>query len=440
MIKKHAKNIYKNKFFKCVLIVASGTALSQLISIAFSPILTRLYSPEAFGVLGAFNSLTAILVPIVALSYPIAIILPKDDLEALGVAKLSFSIALILTAVITVFLIIGGDSLLKIFALEGIPAIIYIIPVFLLVSTGVQIGRQWLIRKKQFMVTANASVLQYLGIGTTKVGLGFIYPVSLTLILLTTISEAFHVFLLWLGIRKVGFEHSRNDVSTLNLRDLAKKYKDFPLFRTPEVTITALAHSLPPLFLISFFGPASAGFYALGKKIMALPSRLISKSVGDVFYPHITEAAHKGKNLTRLILKSTLVLAGVGFIPYAIVILFGPWLFSFVFGPEWYVAGEYARWLSVWLYFGFLNNPSIKALPVLKAQKFHLIYSTILIFIRLGTLVFGFYFYKSDLVAIALYSVSGAVFNIVLIIIVFFIAKKYDSQTVAAVKNQNERI
>src|SRR5690606_27771088 len=127
-----------------------------------------------------------------------------------------------------------------------------------------------------------------------------------------------------------------------------------------------------------------AGFYGLGRRILQLPSELIGKAVGDVFYPRISEAANNGENLTYLIRKSTLMLSVIGIFPFGIVILSGPWLFGFVFGMEWIKAGEYARWLAVWLYFGFINRPSVRALPVLNAQAFHLAYTFIMLIVRVA--------------------------------------------------------
>lgn len=70
-------------------VVATGTAGAQAITMGFAPIITRLYGPEAFGLLGTFSAILAVLTPMAALTYPIAIVLPKDHADAKGLAKLS---------------------------------------------------------------------------------------------------------------------------------------------------------------------------------------------------------------------------------------------------------------------------------------------------------------------------------------------------------------
>src|SRR5699024_12088955 len=113
-------------------------------------------------------------------------------------------------------------------------------------------------------------------------------------------------------------------------------------------------------------------------------------------YPIIAQAANNKEDLTAIIKKGTLVLAVVGIFPYGLIILFGPFLFSFVFGSDWVTAGEYARWIALGSYFGFINKPSVKSLPVLSAQRFHLIYTIFILLTRIEFLERGFYVFASD--------------------------------------------
>ena len=46
----------------------------KAITMAFSPVITRLYGPDAFGMLGTFTATLAVVTPSAALTYPIAIV------------------------------------------------------------------------------------------------------------------------------------------------------------------------------------------------------------------------------------------------------------------------------------------------------------------------------------------------------------------------------
>src|SRR5699024_484012 len=90
----------------------------------------------------------------------------------------------------------------------------------------------------------------------------------------------------------------------MSIMDVAKKYKDFPLFQAPQMFIDASTRSMPILLLASLFGQASAGFFTICNTVLMLPSTLIGRSIGNVFYPQFNEAAYKKEAVTKLLTKS----------------------------------------------------------------------------------------------------------------------------------------
>lgn len=414
-LKTEIRSLIKSRLIRNVTLVASGTAGAQVITMAFSPFITRLYGPEAFGLLGIFTALVAVIYPVAALSYPIAIVLPKHDKEAKHLAFLSGLLAIGIALIVLAIILLGGDSLINLLKVQKISSFILLIPLIIVFTAWLQIAQQWLIRKKQFKTTARASVLQVLLLNSAKVGIGLYNPVAAVLIVLTTAGNAVHALLLSIENLRTYKHGVKNWPGFKVLKNTAKKYYDFPLYRSPQIFLNSFSQSLPVLMLTTFFGPAEAGFYALCKKMLSMPTQLIGKSVGDVFYPRITEAAHNGENMTRLILKATMILAAVGLIPFAIIVAFGPFLFQFVFGNEWIVAGEYARWIALWIYFAFLNRPSVAAIPSLSIQKFFLIYEIVSIISRALSLYIGFQFFDSDISALQIFSLTGVLLNIFLI-------------------------
>ena len=79
-IKKQAHSaFFKSEFNFNVFTLMVGSTLAQAIPIAITPILTRLYTPEDFGVLALFIAITSILGSVVNGRYEQAIILPKKE-------------------------------------------------------------------------------------------------------------------------------------------------------------------------------------------------------------------------------------------------------------------------------------------------------------------------------------------------------------------------
>lgn len=423
------KQLIKSPFVKNVTVLATGTAAAQGITFLLAPIITRLYGPEAYGIMGTFNSFINIIIPVAALTYPIAIVLPKNDQNAKGIIKLSLVITAIIAFVTLLLLLLFDNYIIELFNLHEIENFLLLIPIVVIFAGLMQVSEQWLIRTKQFSINARVTFFQSFIINGGKAGIGFFYPSAVVLVALTVLSNGLKAaMMMFFSKRRTYIKNEKKYESEkkFSLKELAKKHSDFPLYRAPETFLNAISQSLPILMLTAFFGPISAGFYTLGRSVMGIPGQLIGKSIGDVFYPRIAEAANNGEKLTPIVTKATIILASIGIVPFGIVILFGPELFSFVFGEQWVVAGEYARWLALWNFFGFMNRPSVKSLPVLNALKFHLIYTIIMLITRIILLALGYYIFTNDILAIKLFGVSGAILNLGLILITIRICKKFD--------------
>ena len=104
-MKKYVLAIMKKKFIRNVVLVVTGTASAQLVTMLLSPIITRLYGPEAYGHMGVFLAIVGVIAPVAALTYPIAIVLPKKEREAISIAKLSLYITVARAAVTFMLLI-----------------------------------------------------------------------------------------------------------------------------------------------------------------------------------------------------------------------------------------------------------------------------------------------------------------------------------------------
>ena len=439
-MKAKIRQITQNKFVRNVAIVATGTAGAQAITMAFAPFITRLYGPESFGLLGVFMALVMIIGPIAALTYPIAIVLPKKDQDAKGLAWLSFYIAFSMSTFIAVLLFFWGEWFLTLLGSQSILPYVMLLPLSMFFAAILQIAEQWLIRKKHFKITAKVAVYKSLIVGSLQTGIGLIKPIGGVLIVVATIGSALQAFMLFNGAKKANLKETAEletpgqttAVNTKNnIKQLANTHRDFPIYRAPQVFINAISMSLPVLMLASFFGPATAGFYTIAMSVLGVPALLLGKSVGDVFYQRITEATHNKENLTRLLLKATGMLVILGLIPFATVMVFGPWLFSFVFGEAWHVAGEYAQWLAIWLYISLAARPAIAAIPAMHLQGFFLVYEVFSVLGRLGSLFIGFKLFNNDLDAIALFSISNVALYGFLIFFVLIKSKSIKNESLS---------
>jgi O-antigen/teichoic acid export membrane protein len=89
------KNLFaNNSYLRNIAVLASGTLISHALMILTLPILSRLYTPEMFGVLTVYMSSMGIISVMAAGKYELAILNPKSELTAYNIAYLSIIILL----------------------------------------------------------------------------------------------------------------------------------------------------------------------------------------------------------------------------------------------------------------------------------------------------------------------------------------------------------
>ena len=75
----------KSEFSRNVLTLMTGTTIAQAIPIAISPILTRIYTPEDFGMFALYMSIASILSVVATGWYELAIMLLKKDEDTVNI-------------------------------------------------------------------------------------------------------------------------------------------------------------------------------------------------------------------------------------------------------------------------------------------------------------------------------------------------------------------
>ncbi|MFF2459532.1 lipopolysaccharide biosynthesis protein [Peribacillus simplex] len=358
-------NILKNSFAKSVLLVTGGTAFAQLLNIVLSPIITRIYLPEEYGVVTLYTSILGFLTIISSLKYEHGIAIAESDKKAINVLVLSIIILFIFVGIVTLILVLTERLIRREFKFEYS----YLIPIGIFATGLYKIFMQWSFRKKSFKSISKTKVTQSIFSNATKIGLGLLNFGPIGLILGNIVGGSSGVRTLSLPLTK----YNRGIFKEVNKKRImwsAKRYIKFPVFLAPSQLLNAAGVQLPIFFLTFMYGNQLVGFYGLAYTIVSLPMFLIGNSVGDVFYG---EAASIGKsnpqklmNLSRKLFRK---LSFLGIFPLLILVLFGPELFSIAFGPNWYEAGAYARILAVLVFARLIFMPISRVFEVYEKQK-----------------------------------------------------------------------
>ncbi|WP_446582017.1 lipopolysaccharide biosynthesis protein [Vibrio alfacsensis] len=399
--------MHRDSTLKSIVTLVTGTASAQVLALICAPIITRLYGPSAFGALSVYNSIVATLLPLCALSLPLAIVVAKENRDA----KRILWTCIVLASIFCVSILVFNYGVLVYFLDKfnvGIDKsdLIYF-PFGLFFTCTLEALYYWLLRNKLFRLKSKVVFLQAIIVNSLKILVGFLYPNPYTLIISTIIGVAVSIVIIVRTTPEVLSAYKENYLRTFKVVKVSiLKYPNYPKFRTAQGLFTGLNQAIPIFFLTMIYGAKAAGYFALCRTIMSLPVNLIAKSVSDVLYPNITEKLANGQNAFEILLKSTVTLAIVALPITAVIFYFGDILFSIFFGSEWITSGKYAKWFVIFLFFNFINRPAIAAVPGLKLEKNLLVNSFI------NTLIISSVFFVSaknnlsDIESIKYYSMS----------------------------------
>lgn len=378
-------------FVRNVAMVGGGIAAAQAITLAFTPFITRLYGPEAFGVSAAFAAIMNIITPFATLGYASAIVMPKSDADAAATVRLSILCGLIMTPLSLIAVYFGSYWFAGWTGLEHAPNMLYLIPLFLLISSFLSVANQAAIREGLYKAKARAYVESTLGANLGKLAGGLIAPSGLLLIALTLTGYALNFLLQLLRVPRCGVLKPRNWFGLDGVREAARANSDFALYRMPQSLLRALSMSLPVIILTALFGATSAGQYSLTLTLLGAPVMLLGESVGDVFYPKITRAiTDQTCNSKALILKAAGALTLLGSIPFGVIAIYGDVILPWFAGSEWGRAGEYSQWVALWMISMLATRPAVAAMPALRMQATLLGYEVITTAARIAALYVGF--------------------------------------------------
>lgn len=404
--------------------MVSGALLGQIVAFSFSPIVTRIYSPEIFGIQGIYISILVILWPLTALRYPVAIIMAESDAEVRDLSRLSLLAAGLMSLMSAAVIYIYGRELEEILGMSKLGSLIWFLPGSLFLIAVQEIMEYRSMRMNAFRTIAVVSIVQNLIVNIARTVGGLIHPVSAVLVVVTSLSYGLQAALLYAG----GVRHQvLTDLNEEQMyRRLLKKYRGFPLYRMPSEIISAISQTLPVFLLAIMFDASASGHYALARSVVSLPVYLICGAAGNVLYSRMAEMARQGVKLFPFALRIILLLLIVPGGGMLIVSIYFRELFALVFGADWQQSGDFARWMTLWVVCLFGSVPSERVLAVIGRQSLHLMFSGLVMFGGLFAMLVGKDVFGTEIGCVA--SHSGLVAGLYVIQIAIYLdqVRRYD--------------
>jgi len=401
----------KSEFSRNVLTLMTGTIIAQAIPIAISPILTRIYTPEDFGLFALFIAITAIFGSMANARYELAIMLPKKDEDAINIFALGFIITSAVSLLLLVLVVIFNDYFTKLLNNSEISIWLYFAPIAVFFTGLWNILNYFNNRKKQYKDLAKATILKSIVAAVVQLSVGFLKSGATGLISGQILAQLFANTKLLSNILKDKILLSK--ITKLKIIALAKRYKDFPKFSMPSVILNTASLQVPVLLLSVFFGSSVVGFYSLSHRFISMPMSIIGGSIGQVFFQKSSELKNDKEALKSLTLKTYTKLFQIGLIPFSIIAVFSDYIFGFAFGKNWVIAGEYAQVLSLWILFVFISSPLSNLCSILEKQKEALYFNIFILTSRVLVILLGAIVLKDAYQTVALFGITGFIFWVI---------------------------
>ncbi|MCX6248579.1 MAG: oligosaccharide flippase family protein [Bacteroidetes bacterium] len=344
----------RSPFIRNTLKLVLGSGIAQVITFLVSPVLTRLYTPEDFGVFTFFISIVGLFALVATLRYELAIIFPKEDKDAFNILSLTVIIAFGLSLVLLILVIVYSLFLSGRFPINPVlSSWLFLLPVLVFLLGLANSFQNWLLRKKQYRFLSAGKIINSLGNNLTALFLGLM-GTGIWGLLAGNLTGTF-LFVLFLGfcIHRAGIR--KDDFDPSSLMRFARKYKDLPTSNSLQAILEAFQNYGIIYLAKVFFSSSVVGFYALSLRILQTPLWLIGSSISQVYMKDAAERYNKQESLEELLMKTIRLSALVATPMLVILLAGGPWLFAFIFGAAWREAGVYAQILAPWMFFDFIR-------------------------------------------------------------------------------------
>ncbi|MEQ8523961.1 lipopolysaccharide biosynthesis protein [Gracilimonas sp.] len=399
-----------------------GNSFSMFIPVLVSPIISRLYGASDFGVFTIYLAVLSLVASFATGRYDYAILIAKSRYNAQHLYKIAVSIAVAVCLFLVLILILFDEKLLSLINVVSMGGYIYLLPLNIILFVIFQAGQNALNREKLYRPISVSKTIKAVVTGGIQVGLGFLGVLNGGLIVGKLSGELFSSAYLTAKVSKID-NYLSSAFSFKRAGYLIKKYEKFLKVNAPHALVNNLSLSATPVLIGYFFTEDTVGHYGLSYMVCVVPVQLIGQAFYQVVSQKVSEMYNKNINLrdyTKETLKRLFLLA---IIPFSLLTVFGPQIFEFVFGQEWFISGQFVQILAPFLFVVFLISP-LTYIPLIFNEHNKSFYFEIALFVSrvigliIGAKLSGVY------LALILFSSASIFIQFLNLIWIFSLTKK----------------
>jgi len=405
----------KGTFGRNLAISAAGNTSAYLIGFILSPIIARIYQPEAYGLFALFNAFVVSLSIFSTLDYLSAFILPRSTRDFIPLLQLSLILITIVSGASMLGLVFYGDEILRFFNAQKLGGLVYFVPIIVIFTGLNRCLDYWNVREKEFKQGAKAKVVAMVGAKLITIAYGVISKGNpFGFVIGELIGKPITSYALVSNSIRKNLSKVRIFSFTRIIRT-AVEYRNYPIYSLPANTLITLGTQLPIYLLSLYFASSDVGHFSLAISLINAPTQVIGMAAAHVFFQKAADTYQSNpERLIQITKKLFRQLTYIAVIPFSLIAVFGDLIFTTIFGSNWEIAGNFASYLSLMAYMNFISISICSLFRVIREEKlqFYIISSGALM-ITIG-LVLALTF-QSSYHLVMVYSIISALLQFVLI-------------------------
>lgn len=410
----------KSEFARNVLTLMTGSIIAQAIPIAIMPILTRIYSPEDFGLFVLYMSVASIFTVLATGRYELAIMLPKSEKEAANIVVLSVIITGFVTVLSALLIWFFNSNITRALGNEEISFWLYFIPLSVFLTGVYQVCTFWYNRVGKYKRLATSKVILGGGTASTSLTMGLLGFSSSGFFIADLVGKMLSTFILY----RMFVKDTRMllaSVKKLKLIAVMRKYKKLPIFNSLNMLVDHFRVSGVNILISNYFTVAILGQFSLAWRMVQIPMSLIGVGLSQVFFQELAMAP---KNKLHSLVKTFIIKSSLLSFPVFLVIYFlSVDVFSLFFGEEWKIAGELASIMTPWLFLSFISAPLTNLFVVIDKQEILMFISIFYMLIPLAIIFLFHHLGVHHVLQLVVFGVSFVLGG--MIVYVLFATKRY---------------
>ncbi len=413
-IKKIINTVKSSQFLSNIVRIASANIISQAVLLATTPVLTRIYTPENFGVAALF--LTALRLTGSISTWRFDRTIPNAGSKLSALILCCWGVLFILATCSLASLIIYLDrNYAKIWdGIRDLDGLIYFLPVAIFLTGGVQLGIAWFARGTDLQPFSRSILVYTIAYIVVAMACG-LFDFSNSGLILAAVAA-----LLAQLVSLLFYFPSTVPVRRLTVRrfySIFKQHINVATTATGVTFVNTLSLTAPVFLLSQVYALSDLGIYALMSRLITTPLGVLTKALSISFWSRAAELGreNKLKDLHQLYKRVCLIMTIPAMLA-ALVCLVGSLVVVPILGSQWQDAGPVLLAIIPYLVGLSIASPT-NHLWVIKRQSYQFIADGTRLILMVVCTVCAYYFEWSFGMAVLSLSLSSLVGHMILIAI-----------------------